>query len=43
MNSKVNIKPNDKYNFITSQNIINISEEIIKYAEKLLPRNDSII
>ena len=43
MNSKVNIKPNDKYNFLTANNVINISEDIIKYAEKLLPRNDTII
>jgi hypothetical protein len=43
MNSKINIKPNDKYNFLTSQNVINISDDVIKYAENILPRNDTII
>jgi hypothetical protein len=43
MNSKTNIKPNDKYNFLISQNFINISENIIKYAENILPRNECII
>ena len=43
MNSKINIKPNDKYNFLTSQNVINISEEVIKFSENVLPRNDTIV
>ena len=43
MNSKLNIKPNDKYNFLTSNNVINISEDVIIYAEKLLPRDDTIV
>ena len=43
MNSKNNMKPSDKYIFLSSENLTNISQDFIQYSISVLPRSESII